>query len=232
MVRIEIVSKRMLVNKEAVMINSFFIDLAKLIVAFILAFLQSDAAAAHASMITVGDEIDGMTLTTGAADARPLWVFCASDVQESLTTAHCHVPQVSRLAIGHVFLGTDAAFQETEWSDLNWELYLDDQYINLHQFGTYDYLLPTMAPNPSLVREVFMKFTAWDVVLTNLQPGAHTIEGRVFDGAEEYRWLVHLLIEGDSNVQQQEYDAERIQFGCPRGDGWLSRFHGSCRMYG
>jgi hypothetical protein len=64
---------------------------------------------------------------------------------------------VSRLAIGHVFLGTEAAFREMEWSDLQWELYLDDQYINLAQFGTYDYLLPAMAPNPSFVREVFMK---------------------------------------------------------------------------
>jgi len=205
---------------------------AKIVLAFVLAFLQSDAAAAHASMITVGDEIDGMTLTTGAGDARPLWVFCASDVKENVTTADCHVPQVSRLAIGHVFLGREDVFRDTAWSELRWELYLDDQYINLDQFGTYDYLLPTMAPNPSLVREVFMKFTAWDVVLTNVQPGAHTIKGRVFDGAEEYNWVVHLLIEDKANLMHKEEGSQANQSSCPQTGMWLSRFHGSCRVYG
>ena len=82
------------------MINFYFSDFAKLVVAFLLAFLQSDAAAAHASMITVGDEVDGMTLTTGAADACPLWSFCASDVNGNVTTADCRVPQVSSLWSG------------------------------------------------------------------------------------------------------------------------------------
>jgi hypothetical protein len=215
------------------MINFYFSDIAKLVVACILAFLQSDAAAAHTSMITVGDEVDGMTLTTGAADARPLWVFCAADVSGNITTADCSVPQVSRLAIGHVFLGTDVAFRETEWSDLQWELYLDDQYINLAQFGTYDYLLPSMAPNPSLVREVFMKFTAWDVVLTNLQPGAHTIEGRVRSGAEEYRWAVNMVIQEASQGYGEVggRTPRDLRAMCsPRGMG-LSPFHAACRVY-
>jgi hypothetical protein len=93
---------------------------------------------------------------------------------------------VSRLAIGHIFLGTDVALGDTKWSALNWELYLDDQYIHLDDFGTFDYLLPTMAPSPSRVREVFTKFTAWDVVLTNLQPSEHTLEGRVGADPQEY----------------------------------------------
>ena len=136
------------------MIKFYFADFAKLVFAFVLAFLQTDTALAHTSMMTVGDEIDGMVLTKGAADARPLWAFCASEVDRNVTTANCRVPQISSLAIGHVFPGTDVAFNGTEWSELNWELYLDDQYINLSDFGTYAYLLPTMAPNPSPVREV------------------------------------------------------------------------------
>jgi hypothetical protein len=192
-------SKRMRVWKESVVINFYFADFAKLIFAFLLALLQSDVAAAPAAMITVGDEIDGMTLTTGAKDARPLWVFCASEVNQNVTAANCRVPQMSRLAIGHVFLGTENAFRNADWSELQWELYLDGQSINLDHFGTYDYLLPTMAPNPSLVREVFMKFKAWDIVLTNVQPGAHTIQGRVRSDREEYRWEVDLLIEEPSS---------------------------------
>jgi hypothetical protein len=212
------------------MIKFHFSNYAKLVFAFVLAFLQSDAAAAHSSMLTVGDEIDGMTLTTGAADARPLWVFCASEVNENVTTANCRVPQVSKLAIGHVFLGTDVAFVNTESSELNWELYLDDQYINMDDFGTYDYLLPTMAPNPSFVREVFMKFTAWDVVLTNLQPGEHTLEGRVFDGIEEYSWIVNLVIENVSQEEAIDNKPEKIQVACPEVGKWLSRFHATCKF--
>ena len=215
------------------MINFYFSDFAKLVLAFVLAFLQSDAAAAHTSTITVGDEIDGMILTKGAADARPLWVFCATEVSDHVTTADCRVPQVSRLAIGHVFLGTHVAFNKTEWSELQWELYLDHMYINLDDFGTYDYLLPTMAPNPSRVREVFMKFTAWDVVLTNLRPGVHTLEGRVYAGAEEYSWVVSLVIE-ESSLGHGDHGGRKpghILSGCARNGVWLSPFHNSCRLY-
>jgi hypothetical protein len=221
----------MLQDKEAAMINFYFSDVAKFVLAFVLAFLQADAGAAHASMLSVGDEIDGMTLTTGAADARPLWIFCSSEVNGNVTTADCRVPQVSKLAIGHVFLGTDVAFGDVQWSDLGWELYLDDQYVNLQQFGPYDYLLPTMAPNPSLVREVFMKFRAWDVVLTNLQPGTHTLEGRLFTEAQEYRWTVRLAIEETSQGNRNE-QRESTGSRCPHTAPWLSRFHGSCRLYG
>ena len=219
------------------MIDFYFTDFARLVIAFVLAFLQTDTAAAHTSMITVGDEIDGMTLTTGAADARPLWVFCSSEVDENVTTANCQVPQISRLAIGHVFMEREDVFDSTEWSDLQWELYLDDQYINLAQFGTYDYVLPSMAPNPSLVREVFMKFTAWDIVLTNLQPGAHTIEGRVFSGAEEYSWVVNLVIEEKtlkewaSSRGGRKFGSIRLWSDCLQMSSRLSLFHGSCIVY-
>jgi hypothetical protein len=137
-----------------------------------------------------------MTLTTGAADARPLWAFCSSEVSGNVTTADCRVTPTSKLAIGHVFFGTDEALSKAKWSELKWELYLDDRLINLDQFGTYNYVLPTMAPSPSLVREVFMKFTAWDIVLANLQPGEYTLDGRVWTVTEEYSWIVNLVIEG------------------------------------
>ena len=219
------------------MIKFYFSDLAKVVLAFILAILQLDvkAAAAHTSMVTIGDEIDGMILTTGAADARPLWAFCASVVSKNVTTANCRVPQMPKLSIGHAFLGTEEALRKKEWSDLRWELYIDDQFIDLNDFGTYDYLQPTMAPNPSLVREVFMKVTAWDVVLTNLQPGVHTLEGRVWAGAEEHQWVVNLVIEGSSSQgnrgHKDKTDGDN-QAGCPAMGLWLSRFHPSCRLYG
>lgn len=220
------------------MINFYFADLAKIILAFILAVGQSSTtiAAAHVSMLNLGDEINGMTLTKGASNARPLWAFCSSEVSNNITTANCRVPQMSKLAIGHVFLATDNAFREMEWSELVWRLYIDDKLINLNEFGTYDYLLPTMAPNPSLVREIFMKFTAWDVVLTNLQPGTHTLRGIVRTDAEECSWVVNLVIEDNPssqrNPQRKGYHAGDIRSGCPETGGWLSRFDNGCRFYG
>ena len=219
------------------MIEFHFADFAKLVLTMLLAVLQSDVriAAAHTPMVSVGDEVAGMILTRGAANARPLWVFCASEVSGNLTTADCRVPPVTNLAIGHVLLPTDEVFSNTDWSELQWELYIDDQYIDLGRFGTYDYLLPTMAPSPSLVHEVFMKFKAWDVVLTNLQPGTHTIDGRVRAGSEAYSWTVNLVIEDRTPSREDSYSkdppSKNVESGCPRTGHWLSRFHRSCRLY-
>lgn len=150
-----------------------------------------------------------------------------------LTTADCRVPQVAKLAIGHIFVGTDEIFRNQEGSDLHWELYLDDKVIDLKEFGTYSYVLPTMAPNPSLIPEVLMKFTAWDIVLANLQPGAHTLDGRVRAGEEEYRWEVSLVIEAPSaEISSNDNRSRNSQTRCPRTMPGLSPFHNSCRMYG
>ena len=119
---------------------------------------------------------------------------------------------------------------------MQWDLYIDDQYIDLGGFGTYDYLLPTMAPSPSWVHEVLMKFKAWDVVLTNLQPGIHTIDGRVRAGSEEYSWTVNLVIEdpvaSPSELHSKDPSSENVKSGCLRTGHWLLRFHRFCRLYG
>ena len=179
------------------MINFYFADLAKLIFAFLVALGQPSARIEplHTDMLNAGEKINGMTLTSGAADARPLWFYCSSEVSQNITSADCRVPQVSKLAIGHVFLGTDEILKSSDWSDLTWNLWIDSQPVNLEDFGTYDYVVPSMAPNPSLVREVFVKSTAWDVVLTDLQPGQHTIDGEVRSETEFYKWNVDLVIE-------------------------------------
>lgn len=221
------------------MIDFTFAGFAKTVLAFFLAASQSSAniASAHVSMLNLGDEIDGMTLTTDAADVPPLWAFCSSEVSNHVTTANCRIPQkMSSLAIGHVFFANDSAFQTTDWSELECHLYLDDKLIDLDDFGTFDYVVPTMSPNPSPVKEVFMKFTAWDVVLTNLQPGVHTIEGRVRTDAEEYRWIVNLVIEDNPssqrNPQRKGLYPKDIGSGCPETGEWRSGFYNACRFYG
>jgi hypothetical protein len=220
------------------MIDFYFVDFVKVVLALVLAVFQSPAktVSAHTAMLDSGDAIDGMTLTKGASDARPLWVFCSSEVDDHVTIADCRVPQkIAKLAIGHGFLATGEVFPKTDWSELVWQLSIDGKIINLADFGTYDYLLPTMAPNPSPVREVFMKFRAWDVVLTNLQPGAHIIEGSVRSDAEEYRWIVNLIIEESTPTSENlsnDKDSIDSQLRCPRNIESLTNFHQSCRFYG
>ena len=152
--------------------------------------LMSDA-------LSLDTRLDGMILTKGASQVPALWLFCSSQVSGTVTTAECQVPQMPRLAIGHAFLPSEEALRGTEWSELDWELSIDGQPVNLDEFGTYDYVMPTMAPNPSLVREIFMKFTAWDIVLSDLQPGSHTLHGLVRTEAEEHSWVVNLSIEAN-----------------------------------
>jgi hypothetical protein len=156
---------------------------------------QAGGQSTDNTMLKPGDEIGDMTLTTGAADAPSLWAFCTSQVSNRVTTASCRVPQMPKLAIGHAFLAIENTFSKTEESELAWELYFDGQLLDLNKFGICNYTLPTIAPSPSPLREVFMKFVAWDIVLTDLQPGSHTLEAIVRTDVEEYSWVVNLTIE-------------------------------------
>jgi hypothetical protein len=189
------------------MINFYFADLAKILLALMLSYFPSigKMPTADSALLNVGNAINNMILTKGALGASPLWIFCSTTVTDHVTMADCQVPQVPELAIGHAFLPLDGVFKGTEWSDLQWQLSIDGKFINLADFGTYDYILPTMAPNPSFVREVFMKFKAWDIVLTNLQSGKHTIKGQVSSATEAYKWVVNLVIQNkaSSNVSNK-----------------------------
>jgi hypothetical protein len=152
-----------------------------------------------AAMFRPGDTIAGMSLTTGAADAAPLWAFC-SPVQHSgnSTISDCSVPMIHKLAIGHVFMVADDRLNELDWSELTWELSINDQPVDLDAFGTFDYVMPSMSKSPSPLKEVFKTFTAWDVVLANLSPGQHTIHGLAQTETDSYTWIVNLTIGTDS----------------------------------
>jgi hypothetical protein len=148
-----------------------------------------------------GDTINGMGLTTGAAEAPSLLAFCSgSQLSDHMKSFDCRAPVLPTLAIGNFFLLSDEAFTSLGWSDLVWELSINDQPVDLESFGTFDYVMPSMAKSPSPVREVFEKATAWNVVLTNLNPGEHTLRFLAQSDTNSYTWLVHLVIEGAQGV--------------------------------
>ena len=150
-----------------------------------------------AAMVRSGDAIDGMSLEMGAADAPPLWAFCSnSQGGEHLQSFNCRAPVLPALAIGHIFLLADGALANLNWSDLVWELSINEQSVDLESFGTFEYVMPSMAESPSPVREVFKKATAWNIVLTNLNPGEHTLRFVAQTETDSYTWFVNLFIEG------------------------------------
>ena len=162
---------------------------------FVLTACQAAGKPLNAAMMRPGDTIDGMSLTTGAKDAPPLWAFCSPAQYAGKTaTSECNVPIIPKLAIGHILMPGDDTLTRLDWSEISWELTIDDQPIDLKSFGTYDFVMPAMSHNPSPVREVFLKFTAWDVVLTNLNPGEHTLQGSARMGNDSYTWVIHLTI--------------------------------------
>jgi hypothetical protein len=74
-------------------------------------------------------------------------------------------------------------------------LSIDDQAVDLESFGTIDFAIPSMSKSPSPVREVFRKATAWNIVLTNLNSGEHTLRFLAQNDTDSYTWLAHLVIQ-------------------------------------
>jgi hypothetical protein len=164
----------------------------------ILTACQAAGQPSSAAMLKPGDTIDGMSLTTGAVDVPPLWAFCSPGQHSGNTTSsECNVPVLPRLGIGHLFMVSDDTLSDLDWSELTWQLFIDDQPVDLEAFGTLEYIMPAISKSPSPVREVFKSFTAWDVVLTDLSPGEHTIHAFAQMGSDSYHWVIHLTIQGN-----------------------------------
>jgi len=148
-----------------------------------------------------GDAINGLSLETGAQGAPALWAYCsASEGGHRIKSLDCRAPVLPTLAIGDVFSLAEEAFANLNGSDLIWELSIDNQAVDLEQFGKYEYAMPSMPKEPSPIREVFMRVTAWNIVLTNLNPGEHTLRFLAQSGTDTYSWLVNLVIEGRDSV--------------------------------
>jgi hypothetical protein len=146
-------------------------------------------------MLRPGDTIDEMVITTGAAEASPLWVYCSAPLESTqVTTVDCDIPQLPKLAIGYIFGLNEEDLQSLDWATKAWKLYVDDHPIDLGAFGTYDFAVPGLANHPSQVREVFRKMTVWDIVLENPKPGRYTLRGLTQVRANTYTWLVNLTV--------------------------------------
>jgi hypothetical protein len=172
------------------------------VVLFLLMACQATGQSSNAALVKAQDEISGMHLATGAADAPPLWAFCSAAQENPGTrTFDCRAPVWQTLAVGHLFLLADSALVNARGADLEWELSIDDYLVDLESFGMFDYVMPAMPASPSPIREVFVRVTDWNLVMTNLNPGEHILFFRAKDGAGYYyEWLVHLTIEAEDGA--------------------------------
>jgi hypothetical protein len=129
-------------------------------------------------MIKPGGKIGEMVVQKGARESQgpPIWAFCSPAFTGPTTTVECTVPALPELSIGHGWWAKDEATRDSNWKALKWELYLDKQAIDLNAFEAYNTDLPqTGLPGYGANEEVIAKLRTWDVLLTNLKPGAHTL---------------------------------------------------------
>lgn len=162
---------------------------------------QAAGQAGKATLYQPVEEINGIRLGTGAVDAPPLWAYCSPSQENThIRTFNCRAPVWQTLAVGNLFLLADAALLNARGADLTWELAIDDHLVDLASFGTFDYVMPAMPANASPIREVFAKVTDWNLVMTNLNPGEHSLHFWAQNDTAQYHWLVNLVIEPADSV--------------------------------
>jgi hypothetical protein len=123
-------------NEESEMKN--ILPLSFNVLLAVVAACQPSAQSVENAQLQPGDEINGMTITTGGEQAPPLWAFCSpAQKNKAGVIADCQVPPVSRLAIGQPLEGADQALQALDWSALTWQLSLDEHPLDLDAFGLY-----------------------------------------------------------------------------------------------
>jgi len=149
------------------------------------------------AMSEPGDTISGMNLTTGVLHALPVRAFCSPAYSSGTAiTADCSAPASSRLAIGNIFTVRDNRIVSLDQSKLTWALSIDNQPIDLEAFGKITYTVPSMPTQPSSLKEVFRKVTAWDVVLNDLTPGEHILRGSAQTNSDLYTRVLHITVQG------------------------------------
>lgn len=142
-----------------------------------------------------GDKLNGMVLTSGTVDALPLEAFCIFDIDEEVTTTiDCQVPPLQKLAIGHMIGVTGRAFQDLDWSEIDWQIYLDGYLLDLDTFDEQAYVQPEIPTSPSPIREVFKQRKTWDIVLINPTFGLHTLVCTAKTNSVVYKWVVNFEI--------------------------------------
>jgi hypothetical protein len=148
-------------------------------------------------MLTPGEMIGDMVLTTGVKNAVPFWILCSNTKENDHSIrVDCGELSYAELAIGHTFGVMDLIRQCINWEDYTWEMSVDGHSIDLKAFGVSDIVRPNLVSRTSPVHERIRQERLWNVVLVNPTPGIHKLQGQVqsLDGAETYTWVVNFTV--------------------------------------
>lgn len=115
-------------------------------------------------MINPGDRIGDMRLTIGPGKSMTeIWQFCDPYVTDpGVITKECSIP-AQNILIGYGSFASTTEELDAGWSSTTWELFLDNQPVNLPAFGTFD-----QEDESGFLRE-------WNVMLEQPEVGAHTL---------------------------------------------------------
>jgi len=112
-------------------------------------------------MIEPGEKIGDMIVNTAPKDEKIegwLMRYCDMEIQGEapvIIETECEVPPLPYIFI-NAGMGGD---YESTWPETSWEIYIDNQKINLEAFGTID----------------IQELRNWNVILENPTPGIHTL---------------------------------------------------------
>jgi hypothetical protein len=128
--------------------------------------------------LEAGDYIGEMRLIRDDGETPWIWDYCDVETPWEGTTIirQCDVPLSPTLFVGLGWVldsweAVDAGWQADSES---WVLYLDDQPIDLVSFGVLDFEADGLM------------FRMWNVVIENIQPGAHSLRYTFTEGGVNY----------------------------------------------
>lgn len=130
-------------------------------------------------LINPGDRIGDMVLTIGQGEGvTEIWEYCDPYITETGVIAkECKVPALQSLFIGYGSYADTTEELDVDWPSITWELFLDDQQVNLPAFGTFDKDDDMGGP---------VKLRSWNVMLEQASPGKHTLHYTISQNGETY----------------------------------------------
>lgn len=110
--------------------------------------------------------------------------YCNPSIEKSdppVIVRRCSVPQMPYLFIGYAEMAGTPEELDTLWKTRNWELYFDEQAVDLASFGFFD-----QPWEGNLLRR-------WKISVTNLTPGEHSLHYIISAGSqvpkEDITWI-------------------------------------------
>lgn len=155
-------------------------------------------------MIGPGDKIGDMTVEQGTqySSTPELWNFCEHlyELEPGTDSVDCNVPLVPELLL-EIGWGAKVALIDSNWDEMNFELYIDDYKINLEEFDWIE------RDHEYLGYEI--KARNWWINLLDLPLGEHSmhywwsLETPVDDGFDVYQpgnydHIVNFTVGGES----------------------------------